>query len=295
MTDRKIGLLAASMAAFMWALLAIFLKIALEKVPPSSIVFVRFFLAGLMVLITLGISGNLNKSIFKFPKLLWGGIFALAINYYFYLMGVHLTTASTAQIVIQFGPLLLALSGLFIFKEEFKKRKIVGLLFFICGFIFFYQEQLSFLENELSTFNSGVLYVFAGAVFWAIFAVIQKIVLKRNDPNKINLIIYAMASIIYLPISDFSFLFNLDLKLSLVLIFLGFNTFIAYGGISLALKKIPANEVSIIISLNPLLTIVLMQVISYFELFNIAPEALGGQGIIGACLLVLGALLVVIK
>ena len=48
-----------------------------------------------------------------------------------------------------------------------------------------------------------------------------------------------------------------------ILEFLGLNTLFAYGLLSLAIQYMEANKVSVIIILNPILTFVLMAIISH--------------------------------
>jgi drug/metabolite transporter (DMT)-like permease len=79
------------------------------------------------------------------------------------------------------------------------------------------------------------------------------------------------------------------------LIFLGANTLIAYGCMSEALKYIPANKVSMIITLNPIITIATMELLKPFQLQWPAPEKTTFIGFFGACLLVLGVILSIKK
>ena len=79
----------------------------------------------------------------------------------------------------------------------------------------------------------------------------------------------------------------------LILLFLGVNTLLAYGFLAEAFKYLEANKVGIIITLNPMITIVAMLTLTYLEVSWIEPERISAWGILGALLVVSGAILAV--
>ena len=136
------GILYAVSAAAMWAVLPIFLKMALSQVSSFGIVWYRFAIAFLLLVIWAWFKDRSIFNIFKsIPKTLAWAVIGLAYNYYGYLIGVNYTSPSVAQIIIQIGPLLFALSGIVIFKERLKKHQTLGCLFFLIGFSLFYYDQ----------------------------------------------------------------------------------------------------------------------------------------------------------
>jgi hypothetical protein len=50
----------------------------------------------------------------------------LAANYYGFIEGVNLTSPSIAQVFIQLGPVLLAVSGFAFFHEKVSLRQVAG-------------------------------------------------------------------------------------------------------------------------------------------------------------------------
>jgi len=81
----------------------------------------------------------------------------------------------------------------------------------------------------------------------------------------------------------------------ILLIFLGINTLIAYGSLAAALKYIEANKVSIIITLNPIITFVAMFVLDLLNVAWIDPENINFYGFIGALAVLAGVILAVRK
>ncbi len=58
-----------------------------------------------------------------------------------------------------------------------------------------------------------------------------------------------------------------------LLIYLGLNTVLAYGSLALAIKLTEATRVSVIITLNPIITFVTMAILTRMEVSWIEPES----------------------
>ncbi len=63
--------------------------------------------------------------------------------------------------------------------------------------------------------------------------------------------------------ADFHALSKLSFGMWMLVIFLGLNTLIAYGTLAEAFKYLQASKVSIIITLNPIITISALTVMAY--------------------------------
>ena len=81
----------------------------------------------------------------------------------------------------------------------------------------------------------------------------------------------------------------------LFLVFLGFNTLFAYGALAEAVKIIPISLISILITLNPLITLLAMLVFPDYSLGRLPQDPTGFLGYIGAVIAVLGVALVVAR
>ena len=77
------------------------------------------------------------------------------------------------------------------------------------------------------------------------------------------------------------------------MIFMGANTLIAYGCLAVALKLIPANQVAVIVVLNPLVTMGCMALLASYGLSWLGIENIGLVGYLGAGALLTGVGLVV--
>lgn len=295
MDENKKGLLFISGTILSWGVLAILLKLANNYIDSVSIVWIRFSVAFSLLLAYLSFKDRkLLKIITSPPKLSLLAAILLAVNYLGFMKGVELTTPSNAQILIQIGPITLALYGVFFLKEKLRPIQILGFSIAIIGFIIFYQDQLTKLIFAPS-YNLGVLWVVLGALTWSVYAMIQKKLVQIHDSRSLNLIIYGLPALLYFPFVDFNALFNLSLTRLLFLSFLGLNTLIAYGCLSEAFKYLPANKVSILITTNPLITILLSLIFAWMGYSWAPKEALNPISVIGALFVITGAALVVKK
>ena len=109
----------------------------------------------------------------------------------------------------------------------------------------------------------------------------------------LNLFIFGLATIIYSPFMQPASLAYLHWGFWLLLIFLGLNTLISYGALNLALRHTTTSTVSIILILNPIITLGFMALFSRMEVSWIEGEHFTWLSMAGALVVLAGAILVV--
>ena len=209
--------------------------------------------------------------------------------------GVALTSPSNTQILIQIAPLLVVVAGVFYFKERLTILQKTGFFIAAAGFVLFYRDQLHNLVISSQQYTLGNLWIIFGAVAWAIFAIFQKHLVRFWAPQQTNLLIYLVAALAFSPLAVYNELQGLIFADYMTLIFLGANTLVAYGTLGEALKLIPANQVSAIIVVNPLITLFVAGILSSQNLPWLSSENITLPGYAGALLLLAGVGLVVKK
>lgn len=293
MSSKKKGLLFLSVTILCWGVLAIAIKAISPKVNSYNLAFFRFAFAFLCLFIYQGLKKPSYLKIFQRPPLLaiLGGLF-LGGNYLGFNQGVKLTSPAITQIMIQFGPLCLGLSGLFLFKERINKFQVFGFILATTGFFMFYRDQLSvFLDHEL--LNTGIFWTLGGAISWTLYAILQKKMILTFPASQLNLLIFFIPCLAFLPLTHLEEFLPLSLGDYLILVFLGANTLIAYGCLSEAFKYLPANNISILITLNPLITLGVVELLHQLNLDWIPHSPIQLLGYTGAFLVITGAILVV--
>jgi len=284
------GIAFASFTALLWGFLAIVLKIATYDIAPVDIAWMRFFIAFLGLGLYYIFRKPVYFAIFKKPPVtLLIAAISLSINYFGFITGIHLTTPSVAQVFIQLGPVLLAISGFTFFKERVYKKQIAGLIIAVAGLLLFYNEQLSVLIGDPKIFKNGVLWVVIGALAWAFYATFQKRLVFDYHPMQLNLVLFGVPVILLAPFVTFTNFSALSINNWLILLFLGGNTLGAYCSLAYALKFLEANKVSVIIIQNPIITFVIMAVLGEMQVNWIQPEKFTLLTLTGAFLVIIGA------
>lgn len=290
------GVYFAGFTALLMGFLAIAIKVSLNAVLPVTVAWFRFALAFVVLFVYYLIFDKSKLKILKKPPLfaLLAAV-GLSVNYVGYILGINLTTPSIAQIFIQVGPVLLAVSGFVIFKEKVSIRQSLGLLVVVGGLAVFYNEQILNIAGGLKEYVIGVGFVVIAGIAWASYGIFQKLAIKSHNPMQLNLIIFGLPIIILSPFVSFNQFVGLSLNDWLLLIFLGLNTLGAYGSLAYALKYLEANKISVILTANPLITLSTMALLSRQKVSWIAPEVFTTITIVGALTVLLGVVLTVMK
>ncbi len=291
MKSQTKGILSVCVTALLWGILPVFVEVALHFIDAQTMVWFRFtFAATILLLYFVFRKPNDLKSILKKfpPALLLAGV-CLGFNYFGYAKGLDYTSPSTAQVLTQIGPILLAIVGVVFYKEKFNTKQLVGIIIAFCGLVLFYFNQLKVMVDE--SFNLGFLLIVFAAVSWVVYAINQKKLVKQYNTQLLNLFIYLIPALFYTPVANFSIFGNLNINQWLIMIFLGANTLLAYGFLAVALKHIEAYKVSIIITLNPIITVVVMSILYRMQVSWIQGEQLEPLSALGAILLLGGAVM----
>ena len=290
--DRRFGLLMAGTTALLWGFLAIALKVAVADVDVPTIVWFRFTFAFTALALIVGRRRPGRLAILKRPPplaVLAGA--CLLTNYLGFISAVDRTTPSNAQVLIQVAPLLLAGLGVVCFGERLARAQLIGVALAVGGFALFHSDQLGRLLGATERYREGNLMVLGAAVAWAGYAVLQKLLSRRGHaPQDLNLVFYALPALVLLPVVRFEQLAALTPGGWVLMVFLGLNTLVAYGALGEALKRLPAHEVSLVITLNPLITLVTMAILGALEVTWIAPDRVGPVGWIAALAVVSGVI-----
>ena len=216
----------------------------------------------------------------------------LASNYYYFMIRLKLSSPSNTAVIIQIAPLLVVISGVFIYKETFNKGKQLGLAVAILGFFLFYLDQRanSAISDRYFTANSNIVFA---AIVWTVYAVAMKGLTGKYEAQNLNFLVYGLATIVLMPGTQWSELTKADGVGWFFLISLGLNTVLAYGSLLESLKYIPLSHISMITALNPFVTMTTTVILSSFSFME--PEKITILGYTGATLAISGVAWVVSK
>ena len=290
----KLGFILALTTACLWGVLPIALKGVMATLDPITTTFFRFALAAVLLTPYMAFRLRLktahNPRRFRSGKLLFQLLVAgllLTGNYGLYILGLERTTAEATQLMIQVAPMLLLLSGLWVFGERFSRAQWIGFGTFFSGLLMFFYPHFYGLFVAINDYGLGVLMVLLAAVLWTGYAILQKFLLREFTSQETMLVFYWIGALAFLPFSDFTSLPQLSNLQWGLLLFCGLNTLIAYGSFAEAMVHIEASKVSTILALTPLITFVTVHSIPFTGL---AVEPLTPLSISGAILVVVGSM-----
>jgi drug/metabolite transporter (DMT)-like permease len=287
----KLGLLLALGTATMWGTLPVALHQVAPTIGPATSTFFRFFIAALLLtpylLVTRQVNNQHKLKSAKLLALTLAAGLLLTGNYGFYILGLERTSAEATQVMIQLAPMLLLLAGLWLFKETFSTQQWLGVFAFALGLLLFFERQISQLLFDFGDYGLGLVFIIMSAIFWTGYAIIQKYLLNDFQSSETMLILYWIGSLVFLPLSDFSTMGQLNSLQWVALLFCGLNTLIAYGCFAEAMAHLEASRVSAIIAITPLFTIAIAQLL---PIGDMPVEPLTGLSILGAILVVSGSI-----
>ena len=296
MENLRKGVIYAIITAVLWGFLAVALKVGSRHVDSVTIVWFRFTLAFSVLLAYHLVKrpGEL-KILVRPPLILVIAALGLAWNYMGFMLGIEYTSPANTQVVIQTGPITLALIGIIFFRERMSLRQMIGFGLAVVGLAFFYHNQLKLMFGAEAQYNKGFIFILSGAFAWVIYAVMQKKLVMKYSASSLNLFLFGLPVVLFFPFTDLQSLTQLHWGWWLLLVAFGLNTLIAYGSLALALKYLEASKVSIIIVMNPIITFVAMAILSYLEVSWIPAERFSVLTILGALIVLTGAVMVIRK
>lgn len=290
---RQNGVFFAFITAFFWATLPVGLKLTVERVDPFTITWFRALVASIAFTVFAGSRGEL-AAFAQLDRRAWGTLVLAAAmltgNYVLYLSGLQYTSAANTQVFMQLAPLLLALGGMWLFKERLSRaqRSCSGIL--LLGLALFFADQLRFADGGLGNYARGSALVIASAVAWAVYALCQKALGRRLSSAAILAFICLFATLMLSPAIQIDALRKLDPIRWGTLLFCAFNMVVAYAALSAALLHTEAARVSAVLAVNPLLTLAVVRTAHRLlpDLFAAFPLSLLGW--VGALTAVVGSI-----
>jgi drug/metabolite transporter (DMT)-like permease len=291
---RALGFALALLTMLLWGVLPFALHLALASLDAATLTWFRFLVSTLVVGGWLALQGRL-PALAGLSRAGWAlllvATLGLAANYIGFLLGLDRTTPANAQVLIQLGPLLLALGAIAVFGERFGAPQWLGFAVLIAGLGLFFRSQLEALARDLDRYLSGVGLIAFAALSWAMYGLAQKQLLRALSSQGVMLCIYLGCTLCFWPWSHPSALAGLSAGALAVLLFCAANTVVAYGAFAAALDHWEASRISAVLALTPLATLACSALAVQVAPARFAAEQLSATSLAGAGLVVAGSLL----
>lgn len=290
------GLLLSLLTVLCWSTLPVFLKISLSATDAITLTWFRFVTAGLITFFIL-LSKNKLKEFLSLSnkQWIWLGLAALMLigNYVLFLIGMDMTSPGNAQVFIQMAPLLMTLGGVLIFKESFNRMQMLGVVSIVVGLVLFFKDQIQQIIS--SDYTTGIWVMFAAAVTWAVYALIQKKLAALLSSQSILFFIYCFASLVMLYWTDLGSFKLISTLQWWAIAYACLNTVIAYGAFAEALNHWDASRVGMVLALTPVFTLLFINAFAFVYPQLLAAESIHLIGYFGMLFIVSGSMLASLK
>tara|TARA_Y100001960_G_scaffold265084_1_gene287937 strand:+ start:393 stop:1304 length:912 start_codon:yes stop_codon:yes gene_type:complete len=290
-----LGILLSTATALLWGILPIILKISLQGFTTGTIAWFRFALAFIILGIFLSFQGHRPLKIFRKPP--WMGILGgvcLAANYFWVTIGVEISGPSNMAVLIQTATVFLVLAGVFVFRERLTLKQVFGMFVAAVGLTLFFLDQQSRIAMSREYYFADFLIIMA-AIVWVGYMISQKFLSQNYGAQSLNFLVYAIATLVLVGTVEWNEFASAGLNAWLALLLCGVNTLLAYGALAEAVKYLPLSLISVIISLNPLITLLGMKILPAVGFANLQPDPVGMLGYLGGAIAVTGVILVVYR
>lgn len=289
-----VGFSLAMLTAMLWGAVPIAIKYAFLVLDPYTLVWYRFVISFIVLTIWLGYKKQFPKlSLFKkrrrFIALMIAG-FGLLGNFVLFATGVAYLSATTSQVVAQLGIVIFMISSAIIFKEKLRPNQIIGIIVLLIGLGLFFNKSIIDLFSNMSEYGIGVWLTICASISWALYALAQKILLKKLRAEQLLWLIYLICTLFILPIASPLKILQADAGQLFAIIFCGLNTVVAYGALVAAMERWQAAQVSAITTLTPLFALIFSDILALILPNSFAMQYLNILGYIGAFSVVCGAM-----
>ena len=285
----------ATSTALMWATIPIMLKGLVESLDPYTITCFRFLVStGMLFLVVFRKQGILStiRVARSHPILLPLSILGVTVSFIFYLLSLNHLSPSTSQILIQLSPIFILLGGLFFYSEPFALRQWIGFGILLGGLALFFSQRFTELLGGSGALATGVCLVTISAVALAVYALAQKQLLTVLPTESTLLLVFLFGTLMLLPLSEPPQLLQMGPYKYLLLGICAILTPLSYFTFARALDHLEASRVSVVLHINPLITITEMALLTALFPGLLEPEHLNVVSILGAVGVVGGAILV---
>jgi drug/metabolite transporter (DMT)-like permease len=188
-------------ACSLWAVSFVATKIALEAIPPLSVVSLRL-LVGALCFLPLLLVGNRLRRISSRAAL--AGLFGLSLlgaglHYSFQTVGLEYTRASNASLYVATGPITILLLAVIFLHEKLNLRKVLGIFIAVVG-VLVVMGLGTITGFQVPAHVVGDLLVIASIVLWASFTVFGKPLTERLGALTVTAVVTVMGAAWMAPV-----------------------------------------------------------------------------------------------
>jgi drug/metabolite transporter (DMT)-like permease len=186
----------------LWAMNFLISKIALREIPPMLLAGMRTALAGVLILPVYfwrrrRDPGRTSWSRDEFPVLLFLGLVGVALNQFFFVVGISRTSVAHAAFIIGTTPLLVLALSAVVGHEKLAAMKSAGMLIALSGVMFL---NLAPSKSPGATAAGDALILLSSLCF-AVFTVAGKRATQNHGAVAVNTVAYVGGALALSPLT----------------------------------------------------------------------------------------------
>lgn len=293
-SQAPIGIMLAVITAMCWGVLPIALKQVLVVMDPLTAVWFRFAISGVVLGAILFVRRKLPPmQLFRRSRWLFVLLVAtcgLLGNFVLFCSSLKYLSPTASQVIGQLSPVGMMLASVIILKERMRFTQIIGEVMLICGLVLFFNTSLIEIFTRLTDYTLGVILGIGAATVWVSYGVAQKVLLRRLTSPQILFLLYTLCAIALFPVARPGLVLQLNSWQLACLLFCGANTLVGYGALAEAMARWQAAQVSALITLTPLFTLLFSDLLVLAWPNTFAAPVLNLIGYFGAFVVVAGAM-----
>ena len=156
-----------------WGISYVSIKVTVNEIPPITMGLIRFAIASLtLVIILRRVEPQTRLAKSDLPKMLLGGIFGITLYFIFENIGVKLSSATNASLIVTVVPIITIILDALFFQTRISFMKLTGVIIAVWG------SYLAVTGNgkvELnSTHFNGNMLMICAMLSWALFTLVNK-------------------------------------------------------------------------------------------------------------------------
>lgn len=257
--ERKLSapvLIAIAVTVIAWASAFVVIRGTAEHISGGALALARLIVGALLLIIPLALSRSWVKPTLREWLLIigfgvaWFGGYNIALN-----LAEETVDAGTTSMIVNIGPILIALGGGLILNEGINRWIIIGALVAFSGVVL-----ISLGSGAVTLDNPGVLWCLAAAFAYAGGVLFQKVVLRRIPAAQVTWLGATIGLVVCLPFAGQLIAEVSTAPLSAILgaVYLGaVPTALAFSTWAYALQRMPASQLGVSTYIVPPLVIIM--------------------------------------
>lgn len=285
-----LSLIEASLVTFLWSSSYILIRIGLEEINPLAFAAYRYFLASLILLFPFYYQFRKRKTsgfnLSRIGMFLVLGFTGYFIAQGFQFLGLFFLNSVTVTFILNLTPLFVLGLSVFFLNERPSSVQLIGIILTLFGVIVFFYDALADVGMV-----TGVLVTLISGVGWALYMIISRHYLAKDNESVITLTSISMLFGALMLIGATGLtgnIVNISLNGWMIILWLSIvNTAVAFFLWNHALKTLKAIEQSILQN-SMLIQIAILA-------FVFLQEPISTQKIIGMIIVFSGVLIVQLR